>query len=244
MFVFLFFLACIEKDTQSTDLNRVHLEIYPPVENHRAKGRHILISYERSWRAAVEITRSKEEAKERAEMLRQRVLDGEDFSILTRNFSDDPSKYNGGVTGVVERGMMVPEFETALFDLQINEVAAVTETGFGYHVIQRMPLEEVQLSHVLVEWEGLHNATTTRSKEEAYSIILEANQELKKNISPQTVAAKYSDGPFGSRGGSLGWFEREDLNPVFEEVCFTLAVSECSEPFESHLGYHIFCRSQ
>mgnify|MGYP001365532482 CR=1 FL=1 len=123
-----------------------------------------------------------------------------------------------------------------------GEMSAQAMIGAQAYIERMKELEEGQERAI----EGQERVVENKNDDvnNARGLLVEANQELKKNISPQTVAAKYSDGPFGSRGGSLGWFEREDLNPVFEEVCFTLAVSECSEPFESHLGYHIFCRSQ
>jgi peptidyl-prolyl cis-trans isomerase SurA len=53
-------------------------------------------------------------ARERAEEIRQRVLDGEELGFLAGIYSDDPgSKEQQGDLGCVGRGQFVPEFEAA-----------------------------------------------------------------------------------------------------------------------------------
>ena len=37
----------------------------------------------------------------------------------------------------VWRGDMVPEFDEAVFELEIDETSEVVETAFGYHLIHR-----------------------------------------------------------------------------------------------------------
>ena len=54
------------------------------------------------------------------------------FDVYAQTASDDPS---GGYLGVVERGMMVPEFEEALFSAT-EDLVAPFETDFGFHIIR------------------------------------------------------------------------------------------------------------
>jgi peptidyl-prolyl cis-trans isomerase C len=69
--------------------------------------------------------------------LRKRVLAGEDFAALAKQFSEDPgSKENGGELPEFPRGQMVPEFESAAFALSTNQVSEVITTQFGYHIIK------------------------------------------------------------------------------------------------------------
>jgi parvulin-like peptidyl-prolyl isomerase len=244
MFIFLFYISCSEPEV-SSEQNIVELEeVYPTDNAFRAKGRHILIAYEKSWRAAPEIRRTKQDALERAELVRSKVLQGISFASLAKKYSDDPSKHQQGSVGVVERGEFVPEFEQTLFNLQINEVSTVLETGFGYHIVQRLPLEELKLIHILVQWSGIENSLATRSQKEALSIVTNIHTEIKNGANPELMAKQYSEAPFGSRGGMLGWFERDSLHKNYADIVFDLHIGDCSTPIESQHGYHLFCRVQ
>jgi peptidyl-prolyl cis-trans isomerase SurA len=70
--------------------------------------------------------------------LRQRVLNGEDFAALAREYSDDPgSGPRGGDLGAFGRGRMVPAFEQAAFELgEVGDLSEPVESRFGVHLIQ------------------------------------------------------------------------------------------------------------
>ncbi|MBU0678952.1 MAG: peptidylprolyl isomerase [Verrucomicrobia bacterium] len=94
-------------------------------------ARHILVAFSDTDDEA-----AKADKKEKAETLRQRVVEGEDFAAVAEAESDDASKSRGGELGSFPRGVMVPPFEEAAFSQEINEVGPVVESPFGYHVIQ------------------------------------------------------------------------------------------------------------
>ena len=83
-----------------------------------------------------------------------------DFGKLAEELSEDPgSKAGGGDLGYFKRGVMVPEFEKAVFDeLKIGEVSKkLTETQFGFHIIKKEDSrtaedggEEVRARHILI----------------------------------------------------------------------------------------------
>ena len=117
------------------------------VASDQVEAQHILI------RAGDEF-RAESEALSIAEEIRQRAVDGEDFSELAVQYSEDLSvEDNQGNLGFFARGMMVQEFEDAAFSLDINEISEPVLTDFGYHVILVLdrrnegdiaPLSEVQ----------------------------------------------------------------------------------------------------
>src|SRR6185503_8816982 len=59
------------------------------------------------------------------------------FGELARKNSDDPgSAAKGGDLGFFARGMMVPKFEDAVFQMKKGEIAGPVESDFGFHVIR------------------------------------------------------------------------------------------------------------
>ena len=87
---------------------------------------------------------SPDSARAVVEGLRARVLAGEDFADLARQYSEDPSSGpRGGDLGTFGRGQMVPPFETAAFDLaEVGDVSEPVETQFGVHLIQLTSVPE------------------------------------------------------------------------------------------------------
>ena len=71
-----------------------------------------------------------------AEEILRRIQAGENFSKLAKKYSNDVSAHSGGQLGVVGRGMMLPEFEKAAFDLKVGEVSNIVKTVNGFHIIK------------------------------------------------------------------------------------------------------------
>jgi protein-export membrane protein SecD len=107
----------------------------------------------------IQLNEYNNQAKQRAVDLLQKINNGDDFSQLAKENSEDPgSKDVGGELGFVKKNMLVPEFEKAIFDdLLVNEIATEPiETQFGYHLIQKLEEKgfgderEVNSRHILV----------------------------------------------------------------------------------------------
>ena len=99
---------------------------------------HVLVAYKGASRADPSITRSKEEAKTRADSLRQQIVDeAKDFATVARENSDGPSKTKGGDLGKFTFETMAKAFSEAAFALDVGGVSEVVETPFGFHIIKR-----------------------------------------------------------------------------------------------------------
>jgi peptidyl-prolyl cis-trans isomerase D len=69
--------------------------------------------------------------------IRERIVKGESFTDLARELSEDPGSANdGGSLGEVERGVMVPTFEAALFSMDVDQLSQPVKTPFGWHLIK------------------------------------------------------------------------------------------------------------
>ena len=98
------------------------------VTNEERKSSHILI--------AIDDDTTDEQAAELIEEI-QSKLDTETFEDLAKEYSDDPgSAAVGGDLGWAEPGLFVPEFESALFSMNVGEISAPVKTDFGYHLIR------------------------------------------------------------------------------------------------------------
>jgi len=61
---------------------------------------------------------------------------GADFDELARTYSEDNSADAGGDLGWFARGRMVPQFDSAAWGLDIDEVSEPVRTRFGWHIIK------------------------------------------------------------------------------------------------------------
>lgn len=101
-------------------------------------AQHVLVAYKGAKNADKKITRSKADAKKRAEEVVAKAKSGGDFSALVAEYSDDPgSKDRQGSLGKFTRDKMTKPFADAAFALAVDQISDPVETDFGFHVIKR-----------------------------------------------------------------------------------------------------------
>lgn len=101
-------------------------------------AKHILVMHKESERRPPTVTRTKAEAKARAEEALAKVRGGADFDKAVIEYSDEPgAAERAGDLGVFEKKVMVKAFSDAAFKLKVGEVSDIIETPFGFHVIKR-----------------------------------------------------------------------------------------------------------
>ena len=93
------------------------------------KVRHILMS--------PTALRDNDFTREELENVRARLMDGEDFSLLAKEFSEDPgSANNGGEIDWQPLGATAPAFEAMMLKTPIGTVSEVFESQFGFHFLE------------------------------------------------------------------------------------------------------------
>ena len=76
-------------------------------------------------------------AQKLAQVLRQRIVAGEDFAQLAQHYSDDlGSKAEGGLLSWSELSAFVPEFSAQAQQTDQGKLSDVFKTPFGYHILQ------------------------------------------------------------------------------------------------------------
>jgi len=110
----------------------------PKVQPDTVAAQHVLVAYKGADKAPKGVTRSKADAKKRAEEVAAKAKSGTDFSALVAEYSDDPAaKERQGSVGKFTREKMAKPFSDAAFALAVDQTSGPVETPFGFHVIKR-----------------------------------------------------------------------------------------------------------
>lgn len=168
--------------------------------------------------------------------LRNRLLAGEDWAKLAKEFSDDPSVIsNGGDMGWSGRGRMVPEYEATAFKLKPNEISMPFKSPFGYHIMQLLERRgnEYWSRHILI------SPKPSEQDLENASRYLDSLRKVIKadSISFQKAAKEYSDdmqtkgngGFFSDRDGNIRLMV-DELDPIVFFKLDSLGIGEISDP--------------
>ena len=153
--------------------------------NGNVRASHILVSYQGAQGASSEIIRTKEDArKEASRILNLARTNPDSFSSYALEFSDGPSKSNGGDLGFFQEGMMVKPFNDYVFSNRVGRIGLV-ETDFGFHVIKVVAKEDV----VLVGTIGLKNIPSDRTSDSIFNIASKFEIDLGKSIDINKTAS-------------------------------------------------------
>lgn len=77
------------------------------------------------------------EDEDEAKDIKKKLDDGEDFEELAKEHSvDEGTAEDGGKLPYFSTGEMVPEFEDAAFELEIDVISDPVQSDFGFHIIQ------------------------------------------------------------------------------------------------------------
>ena len=110
------------------------------------------------------------DSEETANKILAKIKAGEvSFEDAATEHSTCPSKANGGNLGDFGRGQMVPEFDSAVFAMEVGEISdAPVKTQFGYHLIKlnaKNEAEEMPFAEIAPE---IKNALLQEKQHAAY----------------------------------------------------------------------------
>ena len=96
--------------------------------------------------------RDEETTEKEINNVRDRIIDGESFSELAKEFSEDPgSAQQGGELGWLGRGVLADEFEKVMIESPMGDVSPVFQTQFGFHFLEVLDARNYDMTRDLIE---------------------------------------------------------------------------------------------
>ena len=176
----------------------------------------------------------------RMDSIRNCVLAGENWEDLVAQFSSDPSKArNQGHYGFISAGMFPYSFENEVYNTAIGDVSKPFKTAFGVHMIRVNKVRDRNDAHAKHILKLFPKNATEEQKAECKQKIDSVYALLKAGANFEELAKTESQDGSARNGGELGWFGRGRMVQPFEDIAFSLADGEISEPFATQFGYHI-----
>ena len=172
--------------------------------------------------------------------IRKKVISGESFRSLAIMYSEDPgTSSRGGDLGYVERGSLVPVFETIAFTQDLGLISEPILTEFGFHIIETLDRqgEKARIRHILIK-PRIAEPDETRSY--AFALTLK-DSAINFNTFKQ-LANLYSDDKTTKKiGGALGWIDLSGFPvPELAQAVQTMSsIQVCSLPIKTSVGHHL-----
>lgn len=144
-----------------------------------------------TWRNSISLETAgfdtKQEARKRAEEIRARVLDGENFMGLAKAYSNLPSAVDGGDIGFLEKDEMAAHMKDTILAMQPGAISPIVEAGNTFQffkllfmrdgeLVVKAPYEavreEIKENLYRREVEELHKVWVKNLRDQAYIKIL------------------------------------------------------------------------
>ncbi len=187
--------------------------------------------------------------------LRQRYLDGEDFSELAVAYSEDASvrdvvseegqlmrRGNRGDLGYFTVFNMVYPFETAAYNTPVGDISMPVRTAYGYHLIwvaDRLPaMGMARVAHImLMTPPGMDRQSMDEAEEKIHQIY----GQIRDGADFEQMTERFSeDQQSAPRGGEMAPFSSNRMVPEFIETISAMdAPFEVSQPIQTNYGWHI-----
>ncbi|MRH78600.1 molecular chaperone SurA [Spiribacter sp. C176] len=183
-----------------------------------------------------------DEARARAESIREQLLDGADFSSLAAAESDASNALNGGDLGWRLASQLPSAINEALSGLEAGDISPVIRTPSGFQILRISDkrdgdlriVEQTKARHILISPDEIVTNTDARLRAESLHLRIANGADF-----AELARANSDDVGSASNGGELGWFDPASMLPEFADEVTRLSPGELSEPFRTSAGWHI-----
>jgi peptidyl-prolyl cis-trans isomerase SurA len=183
--------------------------------------------------------------------VRTAIIDnGKSFETQARIYSDDPGSASKGGKIEASAGMMVPQFESTVFQLKVGEISEIIESPYGYHIIKLISRkgQDYTCLHILKIPEYSPEAI-----DDASNRMDTCHQLLKENkITWNDAVLRFSNDESTKQNqgiitnpitGDQTW-DMEDLNQVDQQIYVLTEMMEKGDYTKPNLYIDIYERKQ
>ncbi|WP_220813809.1 peptidylprolyl isomerase [Pseudomonas paralcaligenes] len=122
--------------------------------------------------------RSEEETRRLVERLYQRIVAGEDFATLAKNFSEDPgSALNGGDLNWIDPNSLVPEFREVMAKTPSGQLSEPFKSPYGWHVLEVLGRRATDSSEQYREQQAMNVLRNRKYDEELQAWLRQIRDE-------------------------------------------------------------------
>ena len=182
------------------------------------------------------------EIENNANLLLERLGNGESFEKLAASYSSGQNALEGGFLGWRTSAELPSLFAKVVTDLKVGSVAQPFRSGAGFHILKLSDkrgntvkfLDQTLARHILVQ------PSEIRTENQAEELINDIYRRLSDGEDFKQLARQFSEDP-GSKmdGGELGWSNPGEYDPVFEMTLNATKIGNLSEPVKSSFGWHV-----
>jgi peptidyl-prolyl cis-trans isomerase SurA len=183
-------------------------------------------------------------AKNKAKKIIAKLRAGADFKQVALAESDGRNALEGGDLGWRSANQLPTLFAGVAPNMERGEIRGPIRSTSGYHVIklanyrgggqrQRM-VTQIHARHILVKTSEITSDNDARQRLEQLKQRLEGGDDF------ADLARSHSDDQGSAlKGGDLGWINKGDVVPEFEDQITRLQAGQISEPFRTPFGWHL-----
>jgi peptidyl-prolyl cis-trans isomerase SurA len=180
-----------------------------------------------------------------AEALVKDIRSGElTFSEAAVRHSDAQDGIDGGALGWKTPDQLPAIFSEALASMAKGDISPVLRSPNGIHILflqdikgsggQQQMVTQTSARHILI------SATTPVEIRDAQARLAEMRAEILAGKDFAELALNNSEDPGSAvKGGELGWMNKGETVPAFEQAMDRLEPGELSEPVVSQFGVHL-----
>lgn len=175
-----------------------------------------------------------------------RLKNGEDFSKLARQFSDDTTaRQNNGDIGFITVFTLPYEFENAIYATKPGKFSAPVRSKVGYHIFknleERKAVGKIKVQQILLAIPPGSDETTKKQ------VAARADSLYKRIMAGDNfsrLATTFSnDYVTAASGGLIPDIGVGQYDPAFEKIVWSLPKDDAvSKPFQTSHGWHILKR--